>query len=408
MGTVAAPSYATIFMGNFEEKYIYPVISKECLAYYRYIDDIFLIYTGGETKLIEFLTNLNTQHDFIKFDFEKSHKSIAFLDTLVYVDDKRQLQTTLYTKPTDTHNYLHFNSAHPKHLKHSLPYSQALRIRRICSHNIEFNTHLEKLKKRFKARGYKHSLVEEQINKAATINRNDTLQLTEKHTENRIPLVTTFNMTLPPINNILHNRWEILKLKPYFSNIIKEPGMLAFRRPTNLKEMIGSNNILNNKVVQKYPKKTHTIKFCHPCNSTNSLCCNHIKSTSSFKSFATHHSYNIYHQTNCKSKNVIYLLECIYCNKQYIGKSEWPFNIRLNNYRHRIRSTDFDKLLPVEQHFRQPDHNFSIHAKFTIIEKIETAPPEKITTILESHEDRWIKRLKTLCPNGLNNKLNHP
>ena len=95
-------------------------------------------------------------------------------------------------------------------------------------------------------------------------------------------------------------------------------------------------------------------------------------------------------------------------DKQYIGKSEWPFNIRLNNYRHRIRSTNFDKLLPVEQHFRQPDHNFSIHAKFTIIEKIETAPPETITTILEPHEDRWIKRLKTLCPNGLNNKLNQP
>ena len=70
------------------------------------------IHTGGEAKLDEFLTNLNTKHDSIKFDYEKSTHSVAFLDTLIYIDEKRQ-QKTLYTKPTDTHNYLHFKSSHP-------------------------------------------------------------------------------------------------------------------------------------------------------------------------------------------------------------------------------------------------------------------------------------------------------
>ena len=36
--------------------------------------------------------------------------------------------------------------------------------------------------------------------------------------------------------------------------------------------------------------------------------------------------------------NAIYLLECVYCDIQYVGKSEWPFNCRLNNYRSRIKS----------------------------------------------------------------------
>ena len=184
--------------------------------------------------------------------------------------------------------------------------------------------------------------------------------------------------------------------------------MLTFRRPKNLKEIIGSNNIINNKVIPKSRKKVHTIQSCQPCNTTNSLCCTHIKSTSSFNSFIMQKVYTIYHKTNCRSYNVIYLLECTYCNKKYIGKSEWPFNLRLKKYRHRIKSTDFDKLLLVEQHFRQSHHTFLIHAKFTIIEKIERAPLENITSILESHEDRWIKRLKTLHSNGMNNKLNHP
>ena len=40
MGTVAATSYAAIYMGEFEEKYIYPTIGKNCLYHGRYIDDI--------------------------------------------------------------------------------------------------------------------------------------------------------------------------------------------------------------------------------------------------------------------------------------------------------------------------------------------------------------------------------
>ena len=407
MGTVAAPSYATIYMGHFEETHIYPDINNDCLFYARYIDDIFLIYTGGETKLDEFLTNLNMKHDSIKFDHEKSTQSVAFLDTLIYIDENRQLQTTLYTKPTDTHNYLHFKSSHPKHLKESLPYSQALRLRRICSDNNELNKHSDKLKQQFIARGYSQTLVDNQIKKAIDIPRKDTLKLTNKERSNRIPLVTTFNNTLPPMAQIIQKRWDILKLKPNLKEIFQEPGMIAYRRPRNLKEMVGSNNILNNKVTRTKPT-IKTVKFCQPCNIKKSLCCNHLKSTNSFTSCVTKTTYKIYHESNCKSRNVIYLLECTRCCKQYVGKSEWPFNFRLNNYRHRIKSTDYDKLLPVEQHFRLANHDFAKDAKFTIIEKIEKNISDGITSILESHEDSWILRLRTLTPNGLNGKLNHP
>ena len=88
MGTIAAPSYATIYMGKFETQFIYPEIDSDCLFFARYIDDIFLIYTGGDTKLKQFLKDLNTKHDSIKFDYETSTKSIAFLDTLIYIDEK--------------------------------------------------------------------------------------------------------------------------------------------------------------------------------------------------------------------------------------------------------------------------------------------------------------------------------
>ena len=89
MGTIAAPSCATIYMGKFETQYIYPEINRDCLFCARYFDDIFLIYAGEDIKLKKFLKDLNTKHDSIKFDYETSTKSIALLDTLIYIGEKK-------------------------------------------------------------------------------------------------------------------------------------------------------------------------------------------------------------------------------------------------------------------------------------------------------------------------------
>ena len=63
-----------------------PEIKNDCLLYARYIDDIFIIYRGVEVKLNYFLTNLKMMHDSIKFDPEKLIQSIAFLDTVIFID----------------------------------------------------------------------------------------------------------------------------------------------------------------------------------------------------------------------------------------------------------------------------------------------------------------------------------
>ena len=40
---------------------------------------------------------------------EFSHNHISFLDTTVKINERRELYTTLYEKPTDTHLYLHYS-----------------------------------------------------------------------------------------------------------------------------------------------------------------------------------------------------------------------------------------------------------------------------------------------------------
>ena len=122
MCTLCAPSYANIFMANFEAKHINPCIKEISLLHLRYIDDIFMIWKGTKTKLVTFIKELrNTK---LKFDFQISSRKILFLDTMLYEDKNTNIQTTLYRKPTDQQAFLHAKSKRPRSRRNSIPSSQ--------------------------------------------------------------------------------------------------------------------------------------------------------------------------------------------------------------------------------------------------------------------------------------------
>ena len=113
MGTICAPSYANLFIELFERKYIYPLIERKSLTYFRYIDDIFLIWTGTKKELDQFFKDLNEKHPSIEFDHKASQNHIVFLDTEIYLHNDK-LHLKLCRKETDQQHYLHIKSEHPK------------------------------------------------------------------------------------------------------------------------------------------------------------------------------------------------------------------------------------------------------------------------------------------------------
>ena len=122
------------------------------LSWLQYIDNVFFIWTESEEKLEEFLENLKNLHTSLKFTSEKSKKSVNFLDVTVSLIDQH-LKIDLYCNPTNCHQFLDFNSAHPIHIKKSIVYSQGLRIKRLRSSNVAFENHFESLKVWFQNRG---------------------------------------------------------------------------------------------------------------------------------------------------------------------------------------------------------------------------------------------------------------
>lgn len=183
---------------------------------------------------------------------------------------------------------------------------------------------------------------------------------------------------------------------------------MCYRRNTNLRDLFGSNLIMNNKVVKK--KKTRKLNItesgCTPCfSNTKNSCCKQVVHTKTFTSNITNETYKIFHKLNCRSKYLIYLLECRQCKIQYIGKSETPFNIRLNNHRKDVKKPNS---IPACRHFNDNQHIFDRDAKFTLIEQLKDTNIEKalITTRLKRRENFWINTLRTLHPYGLNKDLN--
>ena len=161
MGTICASNYANIFMGKFEKTYIYPYINQFSNFYCRFIDDIFFIWNGTVIQLQEFIKQLNNRHTTIKFNFKFSKTNIEFLDTTVHKNkEQNKLLTTVYCKRTGRRNFLHYTSAHPRSLIKSIPYSQALCLKKLCAKTSELSKNLQVLKESFINRGFKEKFLD--------------------------------------------------------------------------------------------------------------------------------------------------------------------------------------------------------------------------------------------------------
>jgi hypothetical protein len=157
MGTRCAPAYACLFMSELEERF-FSQCSSLPFFICRYMDDYFFVWIGAETGLVEFLTNFNSFHPSIKLTYSYSRTTANFLDISVNLVDGK-FNTSMFHKPTDSPQYLHFTSAHPAHTKRSVPYSLALRSVRAHTCKDEAAKDLERLEKHFISRGYPRSLV---------------------------------------------------------------------------------------------------------------------------------------------------------------------------------------------------------------------------------------------------------
>ena len=209
-----------------------------CLVWKRYVDYIFFIWQHGTDKLEKFVQHLNNCYQTIRFTLEISPSKVNFLDITVFKDTNNKLQTTLYCKPADSHNYLLYSSQHPRHLLNGIPYAQFLRVKHICSDNCDFRKNCSMFATHFACRGYPLHILEKALQKAELADRETLIAKSSPKPQNdqsvinrtSIPeykepdkvtpvepskfyFVTTHNPSNPPMKEIIMGNWPLLELE---------------------------------------------------------------------------------------------------------------------------------------------------------------------------------------------------
>ena len=235
MGTPMAVNFANLFMAKFEEEMLAEYEKQHGLkpnTWLRYIDDIFFIWCGTEESLKHFINFCNTfaeqsnMKSTIKFTSHYSKSSVRFLDISVNLINSKVV-TTLYTKPTASHDYLHRSSYHVQHILKSLPLSQFIRIRRICTNLSDYWKNTNEFIQHFKNRGYKENDLRKCAQAVSIRDREELLTYKRKESSDRIPLVLTWHHKLHDLPNILHNQYNsMIKENPKMRAVFPEPSLV--------------------------------------------------------------------------------------------------------------------------------------------------------------------------------------
>ena len=240
MGTKVAPAYANTFMGWYEDKYVY-TYHKQPLIWKRFIDDIFDIWQYDHSELEIFVEYLYSRMPSIKFEADTSKNKDNFLDVEVSLDHLGNIHTSLYTKPTDSHNYINYKSCHQKSCKNGIPYGQFLRIRRICSNDDDFIAKSKTMAYHFHLADYPDNLIQSSFERAFLQERDQLLEPKPDKVgsqDERLFLITTHHPTFRCVNEILTKNMELLGKSSSTRPILETDLVQGFRRCKNLRDIL--------------------------------------------------------------------------------------------------------------------------------------------------------------------------
>lgn len=383
MGTKMGPSYADLFMAYLEHHLWRSQQPPEGTLYKRFRDDIFLFTPHNRSSVQPFLAELNRMHPNIVIEFQEGN-SLPFLDTLVTAKNSG-LTTTVYYKPTDSHSYLLYSSFHPRRTREAIPYSQFLRLRRICSDDLDFQNKCEEMKTFFLGKLYPRRVVESAYERVLSVTREASLQKTRKPNEDILPFVITYgDAAQRTITGVRKVYGEVVAKDPRLSQILPDHPTAAYRRPRNLRDLLVSARLPSTNLAPP------TTPGTFPCNVKKCLTCKHVAAVQEIK--GKKGKRRIHHRFDCRSKCVIYAIFCAKCNIIYIGETK-----RMLRERFREHLYGLTHGIPTEV----TEHFTNVHSREDMRVTALQHAPSNVDQRREL-EARIIYHLGTVAPDGLN------
>ena len=339
MGKEMASPYACLTVGYLEETILFPkllpkffkapILEQIIDRFFRFVDDG-IIVLPNDFPAEKFLAILNSMHPSIQFTITKStsttvkgkkYKTINFLSVKVLTSERGELLTDIYYKDTNNHDYLHYNSHHPTHVKDNIAYCLAKTIIVFTSDKETMEENLQDLKQWLLQCGHPKKIVEKGIYNAR-------LQGPAEAPSHKtiIPFVSTYysnfnnSNTLLTAKNLLQNsknsRIQEAFKDAHFIN--------SYRQPPNLLRQITKAEFTTGASIT-----TRGITLCG--RKCCKICAQYLQECDSFET-SNGTLWDIRCHIHCNSLNVLYFLVCNYCSKETkVGKTD-NLRDRTNNH----------------------------------------------------------------------------
>ncbi|XP_077133866.1 uncharacterized protein LOC143788239 [Ranitomeya variabilis] len=340
----------------------------------------------------------------IRLTSKVSSVEVDFLDLNIIMSNNC-ITTSLHRKKTATNSLLHYDSAHPTHLRNSIPKGQFLRVKRNCSVEDDFRAESKRLTERFQARGYPHKVVSRAFQHSQQCEREDILKPRRKENTRTIDLITVYHNQWGEVYDILKKNWSILLTEPKLHPWLTPTPRTVARRSRNLKDELVSSHFKRASVKTGTGGRIFGSYPCGGCNvcgfmiSDTGLTLPHIPKRIEPLSYF-----------NCRTRNLVYALVCG-CPKIYVGYTTQELRRRVQQHLSGINTAGKD-LEKGKQLSSVAGHFFKEHGGSTRglrVMGLEGVKPDirggNMVLDLLRRESKWIYNLNSRAPVGINEEL---
>ena len=187
--------------------------------------------------------------------------------------------------------------------------------------------------------------IQEQFERAAGVPRQQALQK-RRVTNDRVPLVCSWNEHLPDLRRILRQYFPVLQSEASLEQCFTAPPPLSFQRPRNLRDILVYGTQKNTSA-QDAPIGTHK------CLHSRCLTCPIVKNITQIQTNSG--LKHIRARFMCDTSPLVCVITCSKCNSVYVGETGQKLCMceRMNGHRADIKNKNNT---PVGLHFNAKGH----------------------------------------------------
>ena len=258
---------------------------------------------------------------------------------------------------------------------------------------------IDEHRKHLKLLKYPNYLLEDWLQRLK-FNQRETL-LQEKETSNKgkvLPFVMKYESSNPHPKS---SHWDTLYQQPRNRAIYPQQPIVCYTRTRNLKDIlvkakfwsISLPNMTSFPFASGLPES-----LAKRCGISNCGCCPVMLPRNTITSSSNGNQYHLESSIKCTTENVVYMIECIKCGKQYIGETIQTLAKRL---RHRRNSYGKENRMLYNQ-FHNDSHEGGFY-KWTKVSPIKHLPGADQRRMKAAETD-FIQFFNTFYANGLNSR----